>query len=56
MAVTAEYDSDEEAVLDNGLIADRCPTWTLFNIHGDDSVDYYGTQPSCLTDLLIRNL
>lgn len=29
------------------------PTWALFELGGDDDVDYCGTQPSCLTALLI---
>lgn len=29
------------------------PTWELFGLGGDDSVDYFGTQPSCLTALLL---
>lgn len=28
-------------------------SWYLFELGGDDDVDYMGTQPSCLTDLLI---
>lgn len=32
------------------------PLWYLFGIGGgDDYVDYYSTQPSCLVDLLLRN-
>jgi hypothetical protein len=32
---------------------DTSPTWDLFQLTGDDSVDYFGTQPSCLTNLLM---
>lgn len=32
------------------------PTWALFDLGGDDDVDYCGTQPSCLTALLIDML
>lgn len=32
------------------------PTWALFELGGDDDVDYCGSQPSCLTDLLIRHV
>lgn len=32
------------------------PTWALFELGGDDDVDYCGTQPSCLTALLIDHL
>ena len=32
------------------------PTWAMFELGGDDDVDYNGSQPSCLTHLLIANL
>lgn len=32
------------------------PTWAMFNLGGDDDVDYSGGQPSCLTDALLANL
>jgi hypothetical protein len=31
-------------------------TWHLFELGGDDDVDYNGSQPSCLTELLIQQL
>jgi hypothetical protein len=40
--VMLEYDETETT-----------PTWELFGLSGDDSVDYFGTQPSCLTKLLL---
>lgn len=35
---------------------DRPPTWELFNIRGDDSVDYYSSQPTYVTALLMTLL
>lgn len=49
MAVTVEYDSEDPDPR-------TTPTWELFGLGGDDDVDYCGTQPSCLTDLLITIL
>lgn len=32
------------------------PTWAMFELGGDDDVDYNGSQPSCLTGLLLANI
>lgn len=42
-AVQDEYDSGDH----------KWPTWEAFGLSGDDDVDYCGSQPSCLTDLLV---
>lgn len=48
-AVMYEYDAPDM----DRVYPDQPPTWKLFNLSGDDTVDYYGTQPTCLTNLLL---
>ncbi len=54
--VCFEYDehplSDEREALRTKL-GYTSPIWYLLGLGGDDDVDYCGTQPSCLTDLLL---
>lgn len=54
--VCFEYDeyplSDEREALRTRL-GHTSPVWFLLGLGGDDDVDYCGTQPSCLTDLLL---
>ena len=53
-----EYDATDLPDLPHPTIAGatQSATWQLFGLGGDDDVDYCGTQPSCLTDLLLRHL
>lgn len=53
-----EYDATDLPDLPHPTIAGATQpaTWQLFGLGGDDDVDYCGTQPSCLTDLLLRHL
>jgi len=53
-----EYDATDLPDLPHPTIAGATQpaTWQLFGLGGDDDVDYCGTQPSCLTDLLLAHL
>lgn len=54
--IMAEYDDSDMPRLEVERFGHKClstPTWALFDLGGDDDVDYCGTQPSCLTELLM---
>lgn len=63
--IYAEYDEPDCPTVDVPLLnadgsgeytTSSTPTWHMFDLGGDDYVDYCGTQPSCLTSLLITHL
>lgn len=57
--VCHEYDDPDARVIEThryGGVWHTTPTWALFELGGDDDVDYCGSQPSCLTGLLLEQL
>lgn len=54
--ISFEYDDPDGPtvqVVRHGYPWASTPTWALFELGGDDDVDYCGGQPSCLTSLLV---
>jgi hypothetical protein len=51
--IAFEYDRIIEPVVARDQ---HMPTWALFNLGGDDDVDYCSSHPSYVTDLLLRLL
>ena len=55
--VCFEYDDIEAPRIDverHGHDWTTTPTWALWELGGDDDVDYCGSQPSCLTSALLE--
>lgn len=56
--ILVEYDEPDcprVSVERYGHMTEATPTWALFGLGGDDDVDYNGSQPSCLTELLLQH-
>lgn len=51
-----DVDSPRVDVTRFGHTFKSTPTWALWELGGDDDVDYCGSQPSCLTSVLIESL
>ena len=53
--ISLDYDSPNPAI--DGDLHERLgyvsPSWYLFDLSGDDDVDYMSSQPRCLTSLLL---
>lgn len=57
--IQTEYDDSDCPTIEHtrfGHTSQATPTWALWDLGGDDDVDYCGLQPSCLTGALIEAL